>query len=143
MEETAKPSFIGQAASRPSRKPYKPPVVRNFGKLHLLTQGTGGREADGGGTRHMMAMSDRRSKQRIVRVGVHPFGIGLYLFDYKPEFQAACGRGRQFGVMADEVESILPQAVSVHPDRYKRVNYALLGIELARAPGGRGQTLAA
>jgi|SRR5271165_3472359 len=129
MRENARPSSIGQAATRPARKPYKPPALRDFGKLHLLTQGSGGHRPDGGGTMHM---SDRRCKQRIVRAGVHPFGIGLYLFDYKPEFHAACGRGRQFGVMADEVESILPQAVSVHPDGYKRVNYALLGIELAR-----------
>ncbi len=39
--------------------------------------------------------------------------------------------GRQFGVMADEVEAVLPQAVVMHPDGYKRVDYALLGIDLA------------
>ncbi len=78
-------------------------------------------------------MSDRRCKHRIVRTGVHPLGIGLYLFDYRPEFHAAWGCGRHFGVMADEVESILPQAVSVHPDGYKRVNYAMLGLDLGRS----------
>ena len=30
--------------------------------------------------------------------------------------------------MADEVEAVLPQAVVMHPDGYKRVDYALLGI---------------
>jgi Chaperone of endosialidase len=131
MKETAKTGSAGQATTRIARKPYKAPELRVFGKLHLLTQGSAGSRTDGGGTRRM-AMSDRRCKQRIVRVGVHPLGIGLYLFDYKPEFHASWGRGRQFGVMADEVESILPQAVSVHPDGYKRVNYAMLGIGLAR-----------
>ena len=75
--------------------------------------------------------SDRTLKQNIVRVGTHPAGFGLYLFDYKPEFREAAGVGRQFGVMADEVEAVLPQAVVMHPDGYKRVDYALLGIDLA------------
>jgi hypothetical protein len=55
-------------------------------------------------------------------------GIGLYLFDYKSEYRQQHGMGRQFGVMADEVESVFPEAVSVHPGGYKQVNYAMLGI---------------
>ena len=31
--------------------------------------------------------------------------------------------------MADEVEAVLPQAVVMHPDGYKMVDYALLGID--------------
>jgi Chaperone of endosialidase len=131
MRGTAKPSSIGRAATRPSRTPYKPPALRDFGKLHLLTQGSAGKMGDGGTGMHNR-VSDRRCKHRIVRAGTHPLGIGLYLFDYKPEFHAAWGRGRQFGVMADEVESILPRAVSVPADGYKRVNYTMLGIDLVR-----------
>ena len=55
--------------------------------------------------------------------------IGLYLFDYNPESHA--GLGRQFGVMADEVEAIVSKAVVVYLDGYKRVSYAILGIDLA------------
>ena len=33
--------------------------------------------------------------------------------------------------MADEVETVLPQAVVMHPHGYKMVDYALLGIDLA------------
>ena len=33
--------------------------------------------------------------------------------------------------MADEVETVLPQAVVMHPDGYKMVDYALLGIDIA------------
>ena len=71
--------------------------------------------------------SERRLKENIVEVGRHPLGIGLYLFNYKPEFREG-GEGRQFGVMVDEVEAVMPEAVSVHPDGYKRVDYSLLGV---------------
>jgi hypothetical protein len=74
------------------------------------------------------AVSERRVKENIVRIGDHPFGFGLYLFDYRPEHRAQWGQGRQFGVMIDEIEIVMPEAVSMHPDGYKRVDYAMLGI---------------
>jgi hypothetical protein len=107
------------------KKSYHSPVVQVFGKLHLLTQGTGGNGTDADNT--MTKMSDRRAKENILRVGTHPLGIGVYLFDYKAEYREACGHGRQLGLMADEVEVVLPEAVSVHPDGYKMVNYGMLG----------------
>lgn len=76
----------------------------------------------------MTMVSDPMTKINIVRIGKHPLGIGLYLFDYKPEYRDLYGHGRQFGVMADEVETVMPEAVSIHPNGYKMVNYALLGI---------------
>ena len=76
-----------------------------------------------------LACSDPRAKENIVRIGTHPLGIGLYLFDYKPEFQAQWGYGRQFGVMADEVEAVMPEAVCEHADGYRMVDYAMLGVE--------------
>lgn len=75
--------------------------------------------------------SDRAVKENIVCIGEHPLGIGLYLFDYKPEYRDAWGHGRQFGVMAQEVETVMPQAVVMHPDGYKMVDYAMLGISRA------------
>ena len=72
--------------------------------------------------------SDRRMKEDIVRIGDHPSGFGLYLFSYKEQHRARCGHGTQFGVMADEVETIVPEAVSVRDDGYKTVRYDLLGI---------------
>ncbi|HYC35093.1 MAG TPA: tail fiber domain-containing protein [Usitatibacter sp.] len=72
--------------------------------------------------------SDRLLKQDWVRIGTHPLGVGIYLFDYKPEFRDRHGHGRQFGVMADEVERVLPAAVTRDADGYRRVDYAMLGI---------------
>lgn len=111
------------------KKTYTTPVVRHYGNVGTLTQAatSGSMEGSSGPNPHM-ATSDRCLKRNIVKVGVHPIGIGLYLFDYKPEFRDWCGHDRQFGVMADEVEKVMPEAVSVHPDGYKMVNYAMLGI---------------
>lgn len=65
-----------------------------------------------------MFFSDRRLKSNVVRIGTHPLGIGLYEYDIFGE--------RQRGVMADEVESVLPEAVMKHESGFKMVNYALL-----------------
>jgi hypothetical protein len=72
--------------------------------------------------------SDSRIKENIAKIGTHPLGIGLYLFDYKSQYREQYGFGRQLGVMADEVESVLPAAVMVHADGHKMVDYAMLGI---------------
>ena len=116
------------------KKPYTHPSLHIFGSLHLLTQGGSGGGNDGfgmmSGTMGMMGMgmSDRRLKENIVRIGTHPLGFGLYLFDYKPAYRGVSGDGRQFGVMADEVETVMPLAVATHPFGHKTVNYAMLGI---------------
>lgn len=62
--------------------------------------------------------SDRKLKSNIERIGTHKLGIGLYEYDIFG--------GRQQGVMADEAEKVMPQAVSMHPSGYKMVNYGLL-----------------
>ena len=64
------------------------------------------------------AFSDRRLKSNIERVGTHPLGIGVYEYDI-------AGR-RERGVMADEVESVKPEAVHTHESGYKMVNYGML-----------------
>jgi len=64
------------------------------------------------------AASDIRLKSKIVRVGTHPLGIGIYEYDID-------GR-RERGVIAQEVERVLPSAVIEHPDGYKMVDYGAL-----------------
>lgn len=115
-----------KSASVTHKAPYSSPVLQCYGAVGKLTQGGGFSGADAMGM--MMMASDPRAKQNIVRVGDHPLGIGLYLFDYLPQFREQWGHGRQFGVMADEVEAVMPEAVVVHADGYKAVNYGMLGI---------------
>jgi len=116
-------------AIQSERKSYTPPKLISYGGVRSLTQAisAGPAEMTTGNNSDKKA-SDRMTKENLVKIGVHPLGIDLYLFDYKPEYRDAWGHGRQFGVMADEVERVMPEAVSMHPDGYKMVNYAMLGI---------------
>ena len=115
---------------------YSVPVLKTYGSVQFLTLGQSGTKCDSignapGGTSPVKnggACSDSSAKENIARVGTHPMGFGLYLFNYKPEFRQAWGYGRQFGVMANEIELVMPEAVVLHPDGYKMVNYDMLGI---------------
>ena len=112
------------------RKVYTAPNLVVYGAVGGLTQSgsMGMRENTGNSGLDRRLGSERRVKENIVRIGDHPLGFGLYLFDYRPEHRAQWGHGRQFGVMIDEVEIVMPEAVCMHPDGYKRVDYAMLGI---------------
>jgi hypothetical protein len=68
----------------------------------------------------LLAASDRRLKSDIVRVGRLPNGLSVY--DYVIFGQKARG------VMADEVEQFMPDAVVRHPSGFKMVNYSMLGV---------------
>ena len=115
---------------------YSVPVLKTYGSVGLLTLGAPGTKCDGSSSGSNQpknatppfCTSDQSVKENIARIGAHPMGFGLYLFDYKPEFRQAWGHGRQFGVMANEIELVMPAAVVLHPDGYKMVNYDMLGI---------------
>lgn len=108
------------------RKAYSTPCLHLYGAVEVVTQGSS--KTTGWDGKTTKKTSDRALKENIVRVGTHPIGVGLYLYDYKPEFRVLTGSGRRIGVMADEVETVLPQAVSMHPLGHKMVDYAMLGI---------------
>ena len=72
----------------------------------------------GAAIKYGMFASDRRLKSNIVKVGTHPLGIGIYEYDIFGE--------RQRGVMADEVEKVMPEAVMTHESGYKMVDYGAL-----------------
>ena len=69
--------------------------------------------------------SDRRLKENIKLVGKDErTGLNLYEFSY-------IGDGKRLrGVMADEVESIMPDAVSKDDLGFASVNYGALGLEM-------------
>ena len=120
----------GDRRNETTRKTYSKPVLKTYGAVSKLTMGTGTVVNDSGP--QSRRPSDRAVKENIVRIGEHPLGIGLYLFDYLPAYRDLWGHGRQFGVLAAEVESVMPEAVSVHPDGYKMVDYAMLGLSHMR-----------
>jgi hypothetical protein len=133
------PESESQNQESKPRKSYSAPSLIIYGAVRSLTQSGAGSMAETGpymiGSTTFCSFqtnrrpcSERRVKENIVRIGDHPLGFGLYLFDYRPEHRAQWGRGRQFGVMIDEVERVVPEAVSMHPDGYKRVDHSLLGI---------------
>jgi hypothetical protein len=117
-------------ADRMAKAFYSPPRLRVYGSVADFTKGGLGSEPDGFGGKQQKKPSDPALKENILRIGDHPLGIGIYLFEYRAEFRDACGHGRQFGVMMDEVERVMPEAVSVGPDGYRSVDYTQLGIVL-------------
>jgi len=68
--------------------------------------------------------SDVRIKQNIKQIGFLPNGVPWYSFEYKPEYRNTWGHGVMHGTMAHDVEKIIPDAVSVHADGYKLVDYS-------------------
>lgn len=72
-------------------------------------------------------MSDQRVKENIHKIGKMKNGLNVYEFDYKQAFKDIAGHGRFIGVMAQEVEKIIPEAVLMHPTGYKMVNYSMIG----------------
>lgn len=70
--------------------------------------------------------SDIRTKENIELVGWLPNGLPVYEFEYKPEFKDReyFGHGRKQGVMAHDVEKVIPDAVTTLNDGYKVVDYS-------------------
>lgn len=71
-------------------------------------------------------LSDIRLKQDIQKIGDDPRGFGYYEYRYIPEQRAKWGYGLHLGVIAQEVEKVLPHAVSTDENGYKRVHYGVL-----------------
>ena len=85
--------------------------------------GGGGFHSAGGGGGGYSRRSDIRLKEDIVWLGRLDNGIGIYRFRYKGGDRTA-----YVGVMAQEVQSIVPSAVTQGADGYLRVSYDRLGL---------------
>ena len=95
--------------------------MRGGGGFHGggMRGGGGGFRGGGGGGRRR---SDMRLKHDIVLVGRLDDGLGYYRFVYNG------GHTSYVGVMAQEVQTIMPSAVTRGADGYLRVSYDLLGL---------------
>jgi hypothetical protein len=83
--------------------------------------GGGGGFRGGGGGRGRR--SDIRLKHDIVLLGHLDDGLGFYRFSYNGSAKA------YVGVIAQEVQQVIPQAVTRGRDGYLRVNYDALGVK--------------
>lgn len=74
--------------------------------------------------------SDERLKADIEKVGELPNGIGLHRFRYRGD------NVKYVGVLAQEVEEIMPEAVAESETGYLMVDYARLGVTMQLADRG-------
>jgi hypothetical protein len=84
--------------------------------------GFGGGGRGGGGRGGGARRSDMRVKHDIVLLGRLDDGLGYYRFVYNG------GHTAYVGVMAQEVRTIMPEAVTMDVDGYMRVSYDRLGL---------------
>jgi hypothetical protein len=99
----------------------------NFNAQQAAQQGFNSGLMGLGGTLGAAAiMSDIRTKEHIKAIGYLPNGLSVYEYEYKPEWKNEAGHGKFIGVMAQEVEQVMPEAVITRLDGYKMVNYGVL-----------------
>jgi Chaperone of endosialidase len=85
-------------------------------------RGGGGGGFRGGGGRGGGRRSDMRLKHDILLLGRLDDGLGFYRFVYND------GHTAYVGVMAQEVQTVAPEAVTRGADGYFRVSYEKLGL---------------
>jgi hypothetical protein len=75
-------------------------------------------------------MSDIRTKENITQVYWLPNGLPVYTYEYKQQYKDEAGDGVHIGVMAQEVEQVMPEAVITRADGIKMVDYGVLNAKL-------------
>jgi hypothetical protein len=101
--------------------------VAGLGGIPGVSQTTGilesiGKTAQGVGT--AMQASDRTLKENIIKVGETAKGISLYTWEWTKDALKFVGNQPTFGVIAQEVEKIIPGSVINDPRGFKVVDYS-------------------
>lgn len=103
------------------------------GLFGLGGQALGGFLGSGAGSTALAGLfSDARLKDNIKPVG-YENGFPVYEFNYIKE--KGLPEGRFIGVMAQDVEQIMPEAIG-ESDGYKTVNYEMIGVKMREVSNG-------
>lgn len=97
--------------------------------MGVLPQTAGGSQQSASSSPGLFSLSDVTAKENIIHIGEEN-GYPIYEFNYIEEIDPH--KKRYIGVMAHDVEKIMPNAVS-EQDGYKTVNYHKIGIEMREA----------
>lgn len=81
-----------------------------------------GKAASGIGS--LIAMSDIRAKENISKIGQLPSGLGLYSWDWKESAPDDAKNNPTVGVIAQEVQQLIPDAIVQREDGYMAVDYS-------------------
>jgi len=68
--------------------------------------------------------SDARLKENIQKIGVSPNGFNVYTWDWNEDGKRLAGNTPSVGVIAQEVEQVIPDAVSIGAEGYLLVDYS-------------------
>lgn len=78
------------------------------------------------GAKWLLGLSDERLKKNIVKFSTLKNGINVYRWEWNDEGKHLAGDQPTFGVLAQEVQKIVPEAVNMGSDGYLRVNYGMI-----------------
>ena len=99
-------------------------LAQLYGSVYSGLLGGIGSALGTGSTNPWWWPSDVTLKENIKKVGVTDRGINLYTWDWKEGYEEIVGNQPNFGVLAQEVIDVIPEAVMLGDDGYYRVNYA-------------------
>ncbi len=119
------PTFSNVAQVGVAAPDYQGAVYANYNAANQQYQQAQQAKASGlgsifglAGTLGSAAISDRRLKNNVQRIGTLANGVATYVFTY------IGSAARHFGVMAQDVLKVQPEAVIVMPSGYMAVDYS-------------------
>ena len=119
---------MNSAALGTTPTPTTTTATKNPGLFDYLTLGA----TTAGPIMTAMGTSDIRLKDAITKIGQLSDKIGLYRWKWNDEAKALGVTTPEVGVLAQEVEAVMPKAVSVAPHGFKQVNYDMIFNAFAR-----------